>query len=59
MASRGTSDLDWKQDDGWTIPQYVQHLVEGEDIWGRVSVEWMGLVNPLTFVQYSEGDQLK
>ena len=29
------------------------------DMVGRVSVEWMGLVNPLTFVQYSEGDQLK
>lgn len=33
IAGLSESDLDVKQDDGWTIRQIVHHVVEGENLW--------------------------
>ena len=52
IAGLSESDLDWKQDGGWTIRQIVQHVVEGESLWQlnlRAIVGADGIQFPMTW----------
>src|SRR5512133_113433 len=52
IALLSESDLDLNQDDGWTIRQYVHHVVEGEYIWQlniRAIVGTNGIQFPMTW----------
>ncbi|MCJ7432263.1 MAG: DinB family protein [Anaerolineales bacterium] len=52
VAGLSESDLDLKQGDGWTIRQYVHHLVEGENLWQvnlRAVVGTDGIAFPFTW----------
>jgi hypothetical protein len=52
LAGLSESNLDLKQNDGWTIRQIVHHVVEGENIWQlnlRVIVGTDGILFPFTW----------
>lgn len=52
LAGLGESEFDLKLSDGWTIRQYVHHVVEGEYLWQvnlRAVVGTDGILFPFTW----------